>query len=234
MTERLGVPERAARTAAGLGLVVWFVLPISRWLFGELRVDFSIFILSGLMIVIGASWTIMYNADLLLGRADRGRWAGSARLAPVLRMSMAYPLAKPVPHRCHPRDVHARRVHARDRSDDDHVVRERPQRHEDLRRRVRHQGDRRRRRRPSPTCAAALQQARGIDPADFRVVSSQSFLPVKAHQAGAPGGARGLRRARPQHRLPHATRPTGSRRGRRASTRTLRCGARWTRGRASR
>jgi putative ABC transport system permease protein len=46
----------------------------------------------------------------------------------------------------------------------------------------------------SPTASitdmpAALQRARGIDPADFRVVSSQSFLPVKAHQAGAPGGA---------------------------------------------
>ena len=43
------------------------------------------------MIVVGASWTIMYNADLLLGAVTRvfGRFRP---LAPVLRMSMAYPL----------------------------------------------------------------------------------------------------------------------------------------------
>ena len=40
-----GVPERLAKTAAGLALIVWFVLPISRWLFGDLKVDFSIFLL---------------------------------------------------------------------------------------------------------------------------------------------------------------------------------------------
>ena len=86
-----GLPERAVHTGAGLALVAWFVLPISRWLFGELKVNFSIFVLGGLMIVIGASWTIMYNADVLLGSlgATLGRVRG---LAPVLKMSMAYPL----------------------------------------------------------------------------------------------------------------------------------------------
>ena len=71
--------------------MLWFVLPISRWLFGEMKVNFSIFILGGLMIVIGASWTLMYNADVLLGALGSvaGRIPG---LAPVLRMSMAYPL----------------------------------------------------------------------------------------------------------------------------------------------
>jgi putative ABC transport system permease protein len=86
-----GVPERAAKTGAGLALVVWFVLPINRWLFGEMKVDFSIFLFGGLMIVVGATWTIMYNADVLLGALvatfGRIRW-----LAPVLRMSVAYPL----------------------------------------------------------------------------------------------------------------------------------------------
>jgi putative ABC transport system permease protein len=86
-----GLPERAVHTGAGLALVAWFVLPISRWLFGELKVNFSIFILGGLMIVIGASWTLMYNADVLLGAL--GSTAGRIRgLAPVLRMSIAYPL----------------------------------------------------------------------------------------------------------------------------------------------
>jgi putative ABC transport system permease protein len=87
----LGVPDRAVYTGAGLGLVAWFVLPISTWLFGELKVNFSIFILGGLMIVVGASWALMYNADVLLGAL--GSAAGRFKsLAPVLRMSMAYPL----------------------------------------------------------------------------------------------------------------------------------------------
>jgi putative ABC transport system permease protein len=87
----LGLPDRAVHTGAGLALVAWFALPISRWLFGELKVNFSIFILGGLMIVVGASWTLMYNADLLLG--SLGVAAGlMRRLAPVLRMSIAYPL----------------------------------------------------------------------------------------------------------------------------------------------
>lgn len=87
----LGVPDRAVYTGAGLALVAWFVLPIGNWLFGELKVNFSIFILGGLMIVVGASWALMYNADVLLGLfgSVAGRFKG---LAPVLRMSMAYPL----------------------------------------------------------------------------------------------------------------------------------------------
>jgi putative ABC transport system permease protein len=87
----LGVGERLAHTGAGLLLVVWFTFPISRWLFGEMKVDFSIFVLGGLMIVIGATWTIMFNADVLLGAL--ASTVGRVRsLAPVLRMAMAYPL----------------------------------------------------------------------------------------------------------------------------------------------
>ena len=79
------------RTGAGLALMAWFVFPISDWLFGRMSVNFSIFVLGGLMIVIGATWTIMYNADILLGAlgATLGR---VKRIAPVVRMSIAYPL----------------------------------------------------------------------------------------------------------------------------------------------
>ena len=86
-----GAPERAVHTGAGLALILWFVLPISRWLFGDLKVNFSIFVLGGLMIVIGATWTIMYNADVLLGLV--GATAGGLKsVAPILRLAMAYPL----------------------------------------------------------------------------------------------------------------------------------------------
>lgn len=92
LSEALGANKRVVRTAAGLALIVWFVVPsIGDRLFGATSVNFGIFILGGLMIVIGATWTIMYNADVLLGASGAvlGRIRG---LAPVVRMSMAYPL----------------------------------------------------------------------------------------------------------------------------------------------
>ncbi|MDP9346614.1 MAG: FtsX-like permease family protein, partial [Actinomycetota bacterium] len=89
-----GVPERAAYTTMGLAIVVLWLLPWSTWeaVFGPLKMDFSTWIIAGLMVVLGAVWTIMYNAPLLLGAAARvlGR---SRRMAPVQRMAMAYPLA---------------------------------------------------------------------------------------------------------------------------------------------
>lgn len=92
LSEALGANQRVVRTAAGLALIVWFIVPsIHQHLFGEMSVNFGIFILGGLMIVIGATWTIMYNADVLLGGlgAALGRIRG---IAPVVRMSIAYPL----------------------------------------------------------------------------------------------------------------------------------------------
>jgi putative ABC transport system permease protein len=88
-----GVPERIAFTACGLAVVAYLMLPW-RWsepVFGDLAMDFSTWIVSGLLVVIGTVWVIVFNADLLLGAAMSvlGRIKG---LAPVLRMSMAYPL----------------------------------------------------------------------------------------------------------------------------------------------
>jgi putative ABC transport system permease protein len=92
LARALGVNDRLVYTSTGLALVAWFVLPVSRWLLGDLKTNFSVFILSGLAIVVGASWALMYNADVLLGSLTRifGR---SRRLAPVLKLSLAYPLA---------------------------------------------------------------------------------------------------------------------------------------------
>ncbi len=88
-----GVPERLAFTSCGIAVVVFLMLP---WrylesIFGTLAMDFSTWIVSGLMIVVGTVWVIVFNADLLLGAVMRvfGRIHA---LAPVLRMSMAYPL----------------------------------------------------------------------------------------------------------------------------------------------
>jgi putative ABC transport system permease protein len=84
--------QRARSTGAGIALLAWFLVPqIGDHLFGPMHVNFGIFILGGLMIVIGATWTAMYNADVLLGAlgATLGR---VKRIAPDLRMAMAYPL----------------------------------------------------------------------------------------------------------------------------------------------
>ena len=58
------------------------MLPISRWLLGDLKLNFSIFLLGGLMIVVGATWTIMYNADVLLGGAEPDRLGRDPRACP--------------------------------------------------------------------------------------------------------------------------------------------------------
>ena len=93
LLELAGVSERIAFTACGLAVVVFLMLPW-RWseaVFGPLAGDFSTWIVAGLLIVIGTVWVIVFNADLLLGVVTRvfGRIRS---LAPVLRMSMAYPL----------------------------------------------------------------------------------------------------------------------------------------------
>ena len=89
----VGIPDRLAYTVAGIVTVVLWMLPWSVWesVFGPLSMDFSTWIVAGLMVVIGAVWVIVYNADLLLGAAMAVLGRIKA-LAPVLRMSMAYPL----------------------------------------------------------------------------------------------------------------------------------------------
>jgi putative ABC transport system permease protein len=90
----LGVSERLATTACGAAMVVVLMLPWDVWdaVFGTLAMDFSTWIVAGLLITIGTVWVIVFNADVLLGLVTRvlGRIRS---LAPILRMSMAYPLA---------------------------------------------------------------------------------------------------------------------------------------------
>jgi len=94
IVQALGVPARVGYTVGGLALVVFWLLPfdVLRAMFGDgLRMDFSVWVVGGLLVVVGASWVIVYNADLLLRglQATLGRLPG---LAPVLKTSAAYPL----------------------------------------------------------------------------------------------------------------------------------------------
>lgn len=88
-----GVPDRGAFTFGGLALVILWLLPLSTFDFvlPELGMDFSIFILGGLMVVVGTSWTLMYNADLLLG-AVTAVFGRIRALAPVVKLAVAHPL----------------------------------------------------------------------------------------------------------------------------------------------
>ncbi|MGE5689912.1 MAG: ABC transporter permease, partial [Pseudomonadota bacterium] len=90
----LGAPERPTFTLAGLLLVVIWMLPWRVWdtVFGELRMDFGTWITAGLMVVVGAVWLIVFNADVLIRLTIRvfGR---VGRVAPVIRVAAAYPAA---------------------------------------------------------------------------------------------------------------------------------------------
>jgi putative ABC transport system permease protein len=89
----LGAPDRLAFTVVGLALVVWWLIPAS-WLdpvLPEMSADFNVFVLSGLIVVTGATWLVMYNSDAvtaaILNTIGRVR-----ALAPVLKTALTYPL----------------------------------------------------------------------------------------------------------------------------------------------
>ncbi len=85
-----------AYTVAGHGLVAWWLLPES-WLSALLpglpdsEMGIEMFFLSGIMIVVGAVWAVMYNSDLLLTGliATLGRVKS---LPPLLRTALSYPM----------------------------------------------------------------------------------------------------------------------------------------------
>src|SRR4029453_7803557 len=89
-----GLAERVTYTAAGLLLVVLWLPPFDtvETLAGkELTWGFNVWIMGGIFVVLGTAWTIVFNADLLLGGLVAT--AGRIRpLTPVLRMAIAYPL----------------------------------------------------------------------------------------------------------------------------------------------
>jgi putative ABC transport system permease protein len=177
-----GLPDRPVRTGAGLALVLWFTLPIPRLLLGQLKTNFSLFIFGGLMIVIGATWVIVYNADLLLGglSATFGR---IRPLAPVLRMAVAYPLRSlfrsGVTLAMFTLVVFTLVAGSTTTGSMVNAFND-----------VQSYGggfDIRADVSPSTPIAhvrQALQHARGVHPSDFRAVASMSTLPVKAQQLG--------------------------------------------------
>ncbi len=93
LLRRLGLSDRIAYTVPGLVLLVWWLLPfkVIESFTPELSSDISIFIVSGTILVIASTWTIMYNSDLILSGIVSvfGRFR---TLAPVIKTAVAYPL----------------------------------------------------------------------------------------------------------------------------------------------
>jgi putative ABC transport system permease protein len=87
--------DRLAFSFAGISLLVYWSLPFDA--LDSLGVsDFSagpeMFALSGVMMVAGAVWTIIYNSDLLLGLVTR-LLSPFSSLLPVVRTAIAYPMS---------------------------------------------------------------------------------------------------------------------------------------------
>lgn len=93
LARRFGLPERAAFTIAGLGLVVWWLLPPGTLesILPEMEQGLEMFFLSGIMLVVGAVWAIIYNSDLLMATMVR-LFGRIRRLSPVLKTAVSYPL----------------------------------------------------------------------------------------------------------------------------------------------
>ena len=184
-----GLSERIVFTAAGLLLVVQWLLPFSavETLAGkELTWGFGVWIMGGIFVVLGSAWTLMFNADLLLGglTATVGRIRA---LTPVLRMAIAYPLRNRfrtgvtlamftlvVFTMVVGAVISGSFVHAMDNPEQfgggfDVRAQAAPTN-------------------PIVGMEAAIRRAPGLDPARFAVVSEQSFLAAEARQIGYDDG----------------------------------------------
>ncbi len=85
--------ERIAFSFAGVSLLVWWSLPFDTLDFlPELRAGPEMFVLSGVMMVAGAVWTLIYNSDILLSLATR-LLSPFSSLLPVVRTAIAYPMS---------------------------------------------------------------------------------------------------------------------------------------------
>ncbi len=76
-----------------LGLVFWITpFDIAEPITGELEAEIEMFFISGVSMVAAAVWTIMHNADLLLGMVSIVS-NKIGRLRPVILIAVAYPLS---------------------------------------------------------------------------------------------------------------------------------------------
>jgi putative ABC transport system permease protein len=86
--------DRIGYSLAGIFLVVFWLLPSDAYTamgIPHMESGMEMFFLSGLMLVMGAVWAVMFNLDLLL-RGLLLAVGRIGRLAPILKMAVTYPL----------------------------------------------------------------------------------------------------------------------------------------------
>ena len=204
MLRLIGVSERIAYTSCGLAIAVAMLLPWSVWesVFGQISMDFTTWVVAGLMTVIGAAWVMVYNADVILGAAGLVL-SRFGTLLPVVKMAIVYPLRArfrtgatlamftlvvfTLVTGTASSGSFQKAFGSVEEFGGGYQVRAGTSATA-----------------PIVNMRAALRNARGIDPADFTAVGSQSVLSVKARQVGtdrAPESyvARGLDRAFLRH-----------------------------------
>ena len=93
LARRLGAPDRVAFTAAGVALIVLWLLPssVTDRVLPNMNAGIEMFFLSGIMLVIAAVWVVVFNSDLLV-RATVAVLGRFRSLPPILKTAVAYPM----------------------------------------------------------------------------------------------------------------------------------------------
>ncbi len=91
---RIGVPDRAAFTLPGLALLAIMLLPSSvlELVLPDLAISYSAFVVAGVAVVLGATWVVMFNADLIVA-AVMGTLGRLPAFAPVMKTAVSRPIA---------------------------------------------------------------------------------------------------------------------------------------------
>lgn len=92
ITRFFGIPSRLISTAAGLFIVVFWLLPDSLFnrIFGVYEGDMELFFVSGIFLVLGSTVVIVQNLDILLALTSRLGGLFRSKL-PAVRTAVAYP-----------------------------------------------------------------------------------------------------------------------------------------------
>ena len=94
LNHALRLPESIAYTLAGVLLLVVWLVPVEWESFGLPRFDsgIDILIISGIALVVGGVWVVMYNSNHLVRGVSAVLGRGST-FAPITRTALAYPMA---------------------------------------------------------------------------------------------------------------------------------------------
>jgi len=89
----IGLPQRPVFTTMGLVLLVYWLLGAGGHIPPNYDGGIEMFFISGVVMVLAATFVLIYNADLMLAVLTRAGSAAFSTLVPSIRTAVAYPLA---------------------------------------------------------------------------------------------------------------------------------------------